>query len=154
LRCRFFCRKYSNIVFTTPVSEAIRLKQLLEENPHLETDPLIAYGAGEKCDILVDVKRDHVGGSVEKTVGAKVEKTTHIVSRYEGFLPTRKKKAWRNSIIFVVATFGSIVLADSGITVYLNAISIPTLLSWTFVSVLLKAVLLALGPTGVAFLSR
>jgi hypothetical protein len=135
----------------------------LEEHPNLETDPLIAYGAGEKCDILVDVKREHeesvirVGGSVEKTVRGKVEKTTYIVSKYEGFLPTRKKNAWRNSIIFVVATFGSIILADSGIAIFLND---PTLLTkifsqpQAFVPVLLKAVLLALGPTGVAFFVR
>jgi hypothetical protein len=133
----------------------------LIENPHLETDPLATY-AGETCDIVIDVKRQHeenvinVGRNVVKTVGENVVGwTTHIVNQYEGFLPTRKKKALISSIIFVVATFWSTVLVDSGLIVYINSLSTPTLFSWpAFVPVVWHALILAICPTGVAYLVR
>ena len=159
MRFRFFYHKYSNILFSTPVSEGQRLKNVLKDEGHLETVPFVEYGAGTTCSVVVDVKREYEesviarGLSVEKiTEGGKIEKTTlSNVSKYEGYLPTRKKKALEGSIIFVLATYGSVVGADSGIVCGANAITTLTLPSFqAFLPVLPKALFIAIFPTIVA----
>ncbi len=97
------------------------LKKVLEDQPHLETDPLIAYGIGG-CNILLDVKTEHEASII--AVEGNVQNTTHSVNRYEALLPSRKKKALISSTIFVVATFWSTVFVDSGIIVYLHETSV------------------------------
>jgi hypothetical protein len=158
---RFFSRRYSNILFTTPVSEGKRLEKVLGEQPHLETDPFVAYGEGQTCDVLVDVKSEHEAGIIK--VGTNVVKydekgnvvgrTTYIANSYQAFLPTRKAKALKSTWTFILATYFSIVGADSGIAIWINGWTLLTNYE-TFVPVLLKALFLAIGPTAVAYFLR
>lgn len=81
---------------------------------------------------MLDVKSEHEAGIL--AIEGHFENTTHLVSRYRDYLPTRSKKALQKSLVFIFATFGSIVAADAGI--------------------LSRAIIIASLPTAVAYFLR
>jgi hypothetical protein len=138
-------------VFNAPNPvDAIRLRDVLKQRPEPVTDPIISNGT-DSCSVMLDVKLGH-----EETILA-IEgkfKATHLPpARYRDYLPTRRKKALRNTLIFIFATFGSIVAADATIAGFWND---PTALSklQSFMLILLRAMFIAIWPTAVVYFVR
>lgn len=105
---------------------------------------------------MVDVRyktSNDVTVVVNAVIGS-VLKTTYTYRKYSGSLPTRTQRRINKTILFVFATYGSFIVADSAVTIFIND---PELLRKTIYDatpVFTKAAIIAIFPTLAAYFLR
>jgi hypothetical protein len=148
-----FGRKSANLVFSNPShADAIRVKVILDRQQNIIGDPSIEAGA-TGTSIIVDIKYRQVADiETIKTAALTVPNTKLDTYSINPGAPPNVKKRRRNTAIFIFATYGAFIAADSGITIFINDPSILNKTIYQFFPVLTKAAIVSIFPTAAAYL--